>query len=383
MPCGRAVKRLYLIKQQSGYLNRISSEQTQTESFPVRLEIGEENHIIQSKPRRLAVLSADLIQALEDIGAASLVCAVSNDAPANISVSGAKACGTVLDPDLSQIAASKPDWVLVSSPMRQSQKEALSQQGIEVITFTHPDSIDQIKERYRQLFTLSLWTGRHHPRRTVPLPTMTKNSTTPLALRWNTPGFPVRKRLSTLHSLITPWQPAKLRRQMLDSMGLKNIGDLGSRWNYPEIEKDELTPDILFYDSTIDPEQIKQSEVYKDCPAVTSDQLVAVDFSAMRLRGLPMIEELAKMLAPHIRRHTENKVLGAFPPGLFSFLGRILKERQSKCCLFYKVSLTFPIKEGVERRPFFPFSLLPFLLFCFISFFHCCGLDAARLFTGC
>lgn len=68
------------------------SEQTQTESFPVRLEIGEENHIIQSKPRRLAVLSADLIQALEDIGAASLVCAVSNDAPANISVSGAKAC---------------------------------------------------------------------------------------------------------------------------------------------------------------------------------------------------------------------------------------------------------------------------------------------------
>ena len=99
-------------------------------------------------------MSADLIQALEDIGAASLVCAVSNDAPANISVSGAKACGTVLDPDLSQIAASKPDWVLVSSPMRQSQKEALSQQGIEVITFTHPDSIDQIKERYRQLFTL-------------------------------------------------------------------------------------------------------------------------------------------------------------------------------------------------------------------------------------
>ena len=63
----------------------------------------------------------------------------------------------------------------------------------------------------------------------------------------------------------------------------------------PEIEKDELTPGIVFYDSTIDPEQIKQSEVYKDCPAVTSGQLVAVDFSAMRLRGLPMIEELAKM----------------------------------------------------------------------------------------
>lgn len=164
------------------------SEQTQTESFPVRLEIGEENHIIQSKPRRLAVLSADLIQALEDIGAASLVCAVSNDAPANISVSGAKACGTVLDPDLSQIAASKPDWVLVSSPMRQSQKEALSQQGIEVITFTHPDSIDQIKERYRQLFTLCY--GLEGTTRAEQFLTdYDQKLNDAIALRWIHPGF--------------------------------------------------------------------------------------------------------------------------------------------------------------------------------------------------
>ena len=271
------------------------SEQTQTESFPVRLEIGEEKHIIQSKPRRLAVLSADLIQALEDIGAASLVCAVSNDAPANISVSGAKACGTVLDPDLSQIAASKPDWVLVSSPMRQSQKEELSQQGIEVITFTHPDSIDQIKERYRQLFTLcyGLEGTTRADQFLADYDQKLNDAIGPAMEYTRVSGEKKAVYLAQLDYTMATGET--FEGQMLDSMGLKNIGDLGSHWNYPEIEKDELTPDILFYDSTIDPEQIKQSEVYKDCPAVTSDQLVAVDFSAMRLRGLPMIEELAKM----------------------------------------------------------------------------------------
>ena len=49
------------------------SELTSTESFPIKLNVGEEEYLIASKPRSLAVLSADLVQALGDIGAASLI----------------------------------------------------------------------------------------------------------------------------------------------------------------------------------------------------------------------------------------------------------------------------------------------------------------------
>lgn len=63
------------------------SELTQTEVFPVRLEIGEQSYLISSKPHSFAVLSADLAQALEDMGVASMITALCSDAPAGISSS--------------------------------------------------------------------------------------------------------------------------------------------------------------------------------------------------------------------------------------------------------------------------------------------------------
>ena len=86
-----------------------------------------------------------------------------------------------------------------------------------------------------------------------------------------------------------------LEGELLDQMGFYNLGELGSRWSYPEVESEELVPDSIFYDSQLDPEQICQSPVYSQSPAVLSQQLIPVDFSAVRLRGLPMIDQLARM----------------------------------------------------------------------------------------
>ena len=130
------------------------SELTQTEVFPVRLEIGEQSYLISSRPHSFAVLSADLAQALEDMGVASMITALCSDAPAGISSSGTVDCGTVLDPNIEQIIAARPDWVLVSTQMRQSSLEQLEQAGLQVIQFEQPQDIDSIKQRYRQLYTL-------------------------------------------------------------------------------------------------------------------------------------------------------------------------------------------------------------------------------------
>ena len=61
------------------------------------------------------------------------------------------------------------------------------------------------------------------------------------------------------------------------------------------MELGALQPEIIFYDNTLSPEQIIESETYAQTPAVQSEQLYAVDFAAIRLKGLPMISELAKM----------------------------------------------------------------------------------------
>lgn len=271
------------------------SELTSTESFPIKLNVGEMEYLIASKPRSLAVLSADLVQALGDIGAANLISGVCTDAPGSVSLSASQSCGTVLDPDLQQLIAVRPDWVLVSSPMRQSSIEQLEQAGIQVICFAYPDSIDSIKERYRTLFSLCY--GLEGTQKA-------ESFLNEYQQRLDAAIQPASEyvRVASKKKVVYLAQPdytmatgETLEGELLDQMGFYNLGELGSRWSYPEVESEELVPDIIFYDNQLDPEQICQSPVYSQSPAVLSQQLIPVDFSAVRLRGLPMVDQLAKM----------------------------------------------------------------------------------------
>lgn len=271
------------------------SELTSTESFPIKLNVGEEEYLIASKPRSLAVLSADLVQALGDIGAASLISGACTDAPSSVSLSASQSCGTALNPNLQQLISVRPDWVLVSVPMRQSSIEQLEQAGIQVICFDYPDSIDSIKERYRTLFSLCY--GLEGTQKAEAFLNEYQQ-------RLDTAIQPASEyvRVTSKKKAIYLAQPdytmatgETLEGELLDQMGFNNLGELGSRWSYPEVESEELVPDIIFYDNQLDPEQIIQSPVYSQSPAVLSQQLIPVDFSAMRLHGLPMIDQLAQM----------------------------------------------------------------------------------------
>ena len=272
------------------------SELTQTESFPVRLELSDNSYLISTRPRRLTVLSADLVQALGDMGAASLISGVCDDAPQDVAVSGAKSCGTSLDPDLDQIIASKPDWVITSSPLRQSQVDALKEQQIEVITFSQPQTLEEIYDRYRQLFTLCY--GLEGTSKSTEFlndfQARLETAINPAAEYAKLSGSKTAVYLAQLD--LTMATGETFEGQLLDAMGLQNLGELGSRWNYPEVEAEFLDPQILFYDSnTISLEEIEQSEIYGNCTAVQSGNVFAVDFSAIRLRGLPMISALEAM----------------------------------------------------------------------------------------
>lgn len=271
------------------------SELTQTEVFPIRLEIGEESYLIPSRPRSFAVLSADLAQALEDMGAASTITALCSDAPAGISSSGAVDCGTLLDPDIEQIVAARPDWVLVSSQMRQSSLDQLEQAGLQVIQFEQPQDLDGVKQRYRQLYTLC-----YGSEGTARADTFWENYQQALNAAISPAAEYVRvsskKAVIYLAELpLTMATGETFEGQLLNQMGFINLGELGSRWKYPEVELDELMPEVIFYDNNLSPEQIIESEIYAQTPAVQSEQLYAVDFAAIRLKGLPMINELAKM----------------------------------------------------------------------------------------
>ena len=184
------------------------SELTSTESFPIKLNVGEEEYLIASKPRSLAVLSADLVQALGDIGAASLISGACTDAPSSVSLSASQSCGTALNPNLQQLISVRPDWVLVSVPMRQSSIEQLEQAGIQVICFDYPDSIDSIKERYRTLFSLCYGLEGTQKAEAF-LNEYQQRLDTAIQPASEYVRVTSKRRRSTLRSPTTPWQPAK------------------------------------------------------------------------------------------------------------------------------------------------------------------------------
>ena len=272
------------------------SELTETESFPVKLTISEqESFIIQEKPSRLAVLSADLAQALEDIGAAGTISNICSDAPSSINAPGAKISGTVLGPDLDTIIASKPDWVLTSAPMRQTSLETLSHHGIQVITFPVPSNPGEICDRYQMLFTLCFGSKGNPAYQEFIEKYQKKFDSIVNPIREYTD---ITRKKSAIYLAVPDYTMATaetFESQLLENLSLNNLGNLGSQWLYPENEQNALDPEIIFYDRLLSPEQIIQSDVYKNCAAVREGQLYPVDFSAVRLRGVPMMEELEKM----------------------------------------------------------------------------------------
>lgn len=271
------------------------SELTQTESFPVRLEIEEEDYLVSSKPRSFAVLSADLAQALEDMGVANTIGTLCSDAPAGVSSSGASNCGTALDPDIEAITSARPDWVLVSSQMRQSSLTQLEEAGFQVITFSQPQTLEELKTRYQQLFTLCYGSdGASRAQQFWDQYQQSLDAAISPAAEYVRVATP-KKAILLARLPLTMATGETFEGQLLSQMGLLNLGELGSRWKYPQVEQEALQPEIIFYDSSIDPQQIIDSEIYADTPAVRSGALYPVDLSAIRLKGLPMIEQLRNM----------------------------------------------------------------------------------------
>ena len=53
-------------------------------------------------------------------------------------------------------------------------------------------------------------------------------------------------------------------------MGFDNLGELGSRWSYPEVESEELVPDIIFYSSQLDGWIVQALSLPSQSPAILS-----------------------------------------------------------------------------------------------------------------
>ena len=210
-----------------------SLELTQTESFPVKLSWRKPT--ISSHPDRAAWRRClPIWQALEDIGAASLICGVSSDAPKD-ATSGAKVCGNRTGAGAGAADCGKSGLGAGFLSDAESQIASLEEQGITVLTFSRPKTLDEIQARYRQLFTLCYGLDGSAKATTFLTSYQSKllDAIQPAADYAKLTGRKSAVYLAQLDYTMATGEV--FEGKLLDQMGLNNLGELGSRC-YPRLK---------------------------------------------------------------------------------------------------------------------------------------------------
>ena len=121
------------------------SNTVEKEETPYPVTVG--NVTVTEKPERVATLSAQLTNILEDLGYEDQIIAVASE-EAEKTGSARKGIGTALVPDLQAIKEVSPDLLFTSAPMAKSQLDELSEAGVQVVVLSPVDSLDALYARY-------------------------------------------------------------------------------------------------------------------------------------------------------------------------------------------------------------------------------------------
>lgn len=268
----------------------------EAKSFPVDLLLGGETFTIGQKPARLISLSPDLTEALGDIGAAGLLAGVSDYCAAATGITAGKPCGTALALKMDVVEELEPDVILTSSPMPTSQQEELDRLGISVLQFSHPVSVDDILARYRNLFLLCF--GSTSGEDQAKSFNATYQGKLDKILLPAAKYSQITQQKSAIMLAILPRTVATgdtFEHELMEKMGIDNLGADGTQWVLPGEDWETPSPDFIFYDSSLNPDEIVSDKLYKQSPAVVKGQLVPLNFSAISRQNLGMIAELSKM----------------------------------------------------------------------------------------
>ncbi len=137
------------------------------QAYPVSVN----NITVVKKPEKVATLSVQITNLLEDLGYGERIVAVSeeeltqeestesiNSEESTESVSGETvsqsetaarvSIGTALSPDIEAIVTAAPDLVFTTAPMTKAQLDLLSNAGIQVMVMPAIDSLDALLTRY-------------------------------------------------------------------------------------------------------------------------------------------------------------------------------------------------------------------------------------------
>ena len=259
------------------------------DNFPVVVN----NEDIPAKPGAVVSLSPGTTEMLFAMGYGGRVVGIGayDDYP-TAEMDRHHRCGTVLSPDREAIRGLEPDLLVAAAPLIESDLVWFQQQNIPVLVLPRADTLDALEANYTALATAldgktdgaaagaSYWAGLTDKLTEAKALSQGQEPVTAILLREMNYGMATGD---------------TFEQELFEAVGLINDAQGFDNWLYDREEVAALDPQVIFADSTISPDTIKQSAVYKPVRAVQSGKVMNVDLAVFERQSPRMFDTLLAM----------------------------------------------------------------------------------------
>ncbi len=270
------------------------SNTVEKEETPYPVTVG--NVTVTEKPERVATLSAQLTNILEDLGYEDQIIAVASE-EAETTGSARKGIGTALVPDLQAIKEASPDLLFTSAPMAKSQLDELSEAGVQVVVLSPVDSLDALYARYYDVIAAMDGKLEADSAGTALIDAMKAD------VERITDKVPEKKKSFLFICTIDPYlaTPDTVEGALLALIGT-NAAE-GESYTVSAETLSSADPDVLFYAAPLQAENIRQNANFAQKRAVAEGALYEANRSAL-LDGtgnmIGQLRQLAALMYPDV-----------------------------------------------------------------------------------
>ena len=277
-------------------------------NWPITLDFENETVTLQEAADSVVSLSPAITELFYELGEESLLKGVSSYAPEQVSAK--EDCGTAQDIDLETVKELKPDLLFTDTPLLTEQLTQLQQMNVTVLEIARPQSMTELEER-AELILLALYGKEAGQEKADAFLETLEDAWKPLE---NTGAAVVEEEKKTA-VLLADFDLAATgdswEGDLLELIGLNNLAKAGEYWQIPQKQTAEdgsitylyvdvpveWNPDVIFYNSTMNAEDIKVHELYASSTAVENDALYPVDWSALQMQNLELCENLGDVVS--------------------------------------------------------------------------------------
>lgn len=266
---------------------------------------------IEKAPEKVAVASPALAEYISDMNLMEKVCAVSDFCNFG-GASSYDTIGSVRLPDMEAIKNAAPEYILTFAQYEESVLVELQQMDIKVIVIDAPQSLDELRELYRQiaLFFLGVIEGPTFGESYV-----AEYDAALAELKYSGEAKKIAVIRALDYMMITG---DTMENELLSAAGFVNAAGEHTGYVYNEESWKEFDPAAIFLNSDLHLIDLEGNDLYKKKSAVKGDKVYNVDVDALGICSRRSFAIVKDMLATVYSDYTGGTAYGPAYPSMYS-----------------------------------------------------------------